>query len=178
MNPKGPAMPIRTLPAALLPAALLLAAATLTAGCAAEAPADEDAAVAAESDGPEAVEARNIETVRAFYQAALNDKDAADARSYLGAEYIQHNPAAQDGVAGLEAFIGFLASQFPQNSSEIVRAFADGDHVILHVRNQRGPDQPVNAIMEIFRLADGKIVEHWDVVQPVPAETANDNGMF
>ena len=154
--------------------ASLAALSILIAGCSEAEPAPQPDAVVEADD----TEAQNIATVRAFYDAALNQKDAQAALEFLGPEYVQHNPAAQDGAAGLEGFVNFLSTEFPENNSEIVRAFADGDHVILHVRNQRGPDQPVNAIMEIFRLEDGKIVEHWDVIQPVPEDAANDNGMF
>ena len=123
-------------------------------------------------------EKANIATVTAFYNAALNEKDAEKAKTYLGPRYIQHNPAAKDGAEGMAAFVGFLKAQFPQNRSEIKRSFASGDHVILHVHNKRTPDSRGNAIMEIFRLEKGKIVEHWDVIQEIPEKPANTNGMF
>lgn len=123
-------------------------------------------------------EQANIATVLAFYDAALNAKDADLAASYLGERYIQHNPAARDGEEGMRGFVGWLAANFPDNRSEVRSAFADGDRVILHVHTRRTPDQAGNAIMEIFRLEQGRIVEHWDVIQPIPAEALNQNGMF
>lgn len=123
-------------------------------------------------------EAANIATVTAFYNAALNDKDADAAASFLGERYVQHNPAAQDGADGLRGFVGWLAANFPDNNSEIKRVFADGDYVILHVHTRRTPESRGNAIMEIFRLEDGLIVEHWDVIQEVPESSANTNTMF
>jgi len=85
---------------------------------------------------------------------------------------------AADGRDGLKAFIGFLKEKFPNNRSEIKRIFADGDYVIVHVHAVREPGTRGNAIVDIFKLENGKVVEHWDVIQPVPEKAANDNGMF
>ena len=130
----------------------------------------------------DAADARQMEanksTVRALYEAALNKKDFAEAAKYLGPKYIQHNPGAADGPEGLEGFIGFLREKFPDNHSEIKRIFAYGDYVIGHVHAVREPGTRGNAIVDIFRLEDGKVVEHWDVVQPIPEKAANSNGMF
>ncbi len=123
-------------------------------------------------------EQRNIDTVLAFYDAALNAKDADLAATFLGDRYIQHNPAAQDGEAGMRAFVGWLGSNFPDNRSEVRSVLVDGDKVVLHVHTRRTPDQAGNAVMEIFRLEEGRIVEHWDVIQPIPEQAANQNGMF
>ena len=123
-------------------------------------------------------EQRNIDTVLALYDAALNAKNADLAATFLGERYIQHNPSAQDGVDGLRSFVGWLAANFPENRSEVQNVFADGDRVVLHVHTRRMAEQAGNAIMEIFRLEEGRIVEHWDVIQPIPAESANQNGMF
>ncbi|MCC6778446.1 MAG: nuclear transport factor 2 family protein [Hyphomicrobiales bacterium] len=121
---------------------------------------------------------RNKQTVRALYEAALNKKDFEEASKYLGSRYTQHNPVAADGPEGLKGFIGFLKEKFPSNRSEIKRIFADGDYVIVHVHAVREPGTRGNAIIDIFRLEDGKVVEHWDVVQPIPEKAANNNGMF
>ena len=121
---------------------------------------------------------RNKQTVRALYEAALNKKDFEEASKYLGSKYIQHNPVAADGPEGLKAFIAFLREKFHNNRSEIKRIFADGDYVIVHVHAVREPGTRGNAIIDIFRLEDGKVVEHWDVIQPIPEKSANDNGMF
>jgi predicted SnoaL-like aldol condensation-catalyzing enzyme len=121
---------------------------------------------------------RDKKTVVDFYEKALNQKDFDAAAKYLGPRYTQHNPNAADGPEGLRAFLGFLKETFPNSRSEIKRVFADGDHVILHVHAVREPGTRGNAIVDIFRLEDGKIVEHWDVVQPIPEKAANANGMF
>jgi predicted SnoaL-like aldol condensation-catalyzing enzyme len=120
----------------------------------------------------------NKKTVIALYNAALNEKDFDKARQYLGDKYIQHNPVAADGPEGLKGFIEFLKAKFPNNKSEIKRVFADGDYVIVHVHAVRTPGDRGNAIIDIFRLENGKVVEHWDAVQPIPEKSANNNGMF
>lgn len=120
----------------------------------------------------------NKKAVVAFYQKGINDKDFDAAAKYLGPKYIQHNPGAKDGVDGFKAFVAFLKDKFPGYKSEIKRVFADGDYVILHVHNIREPGTRGRAIMDIFRLENGKIVEHWDVAQDIPETMAHNNGMF
>jgi len=121
---------------------------------------------------------RNKQTVLAFYEQGLNRKDADAALAYVGPEYIQHNPNAADGPEGFRKFVQFLRERYPQSRSEIKRVLSDGDYVILHVHAVRQPGERGNAIIDIFRLQNGKIVEHWDAVQPIPEQSANDNGMF
>ena len=120
----------------------------------------------------------NKKTVVDFYEKAINQKDFDAASRYLGSRYIQHNPVAPDGAEGLKGFIGFLKSKFPDSKSEIKRVFAEGDYVILHVHAVREPGTRGRAIVDIFRLENGKIVEHWDVAQDIPEKAANSNGMF
>ncbi len=123
-------------------------------------------------------EKANIRTVEALYSAALNEKDFAKARRFIGDRYIQHNPTARDGLEGLKAFIDFLRAKFPESHSDIKQAFADGNYVILHVHSVRVPGTLGRAIVDIFRLENGKVVEHWDVVQDIPEHPANSNTMF
>jgi predicted SnoaL-like aldol condensation-catalyzing enzyme len=120
----------------------------------------------------------NKKAVLEFYEKALNQKDFDAASKYLGPRYVQHNPTAPDGPDGLKAFLGFLREKFPDSHNEIKRAFADGDYVILHVHSVREKGSRGRAIVDIFKLEDGKIVEHWDVVQEIPEKPANSNGMF
>ena len=120
----------------------------------------------------------NRQTVLAFYEKGLNQKDADAALQYVGNRYVQHNPTAADGPEGFRKFIAFLREKFPKSHSEIKRSFVDGDYVILHVNAVREPGTLGSAIVDIFKLENGKIVEHWDVVQPVPETAANKNGMF
>ncbi|HLC43348.1 MAG TPA: nuclear transport factor 2 family protein [Methylomirabilota bacterium] len=120
----------------------------------------------------------NKKNVVEFYDKAINQKDFEAASKYMGPRYVQHNPVAADGHEGLKGFLQFLRDKFPNSRSEIKRVFADGDHVILHVHAIREPGTRGNAIIDIFRLENGKIVEHWDVIQPIPEKAANPNGMF
>jgi predicted SnoaL-like aldol condensation-catalyzing enzyme len=120
----------------------------------------------------------NKKNVVEFYEKALNQKDFDAASRYLGPRYTQHNPAAADGPEGLKAFIQFLREKFPNSHSEIKRVFAEGEYVIVHVHAMREPGSRGRAIMDIFKLENGKIVEHWDVGQDIPEKAANSNGMF
>ena len=121
---------------------------------------------------------QNKKAVVEFYDKAINQKDFEAASKYLGSRYTQHNPNAADGPEGLKAFLQFLKEKFPASRSEIKRVLADGDYVILHVHAVREPGTRGNAIIDMFKLENGKIVEHWDVVQPIPEKAANTNGMF
>jgi len=119
----------------------------------------------------------NKKNVAEFYDFIINKKDFASARRFMGDRYKQHNPLVKDGPGGLREFIEFLKINYPQARSEIKQIFAEGDYVILHVYSFRSP-QVQRAIVEIFRLENGKIDEHWDVIQEIPATSANHNGMF
>ena len=120
----------------------------------------------------------NRKVVLDFYEKGLNQKDADAAIALMGNRYVQHNPGAADGPEGFRKFIGFLREKFPNSHSEIKRSFVDGDYVILHVHAVREPGASGNAIIDIFKLENGKIVEHWDVVQAIPENPANGNTMF
>jgi predicted SnoaL-like aldol condensation-catalyzing enzyme len=133
------------------------------------------AAMAATS---EAQQETNRKAVLAFYEKGLNQKDADAALAYVGDRYVQHNPGAADGAEGFRKFIAFLREKFPNSHSEIKRSFVDGDYVILHVHAVREPGTRGTAIVDIFKLENGKIVEHWDVSQPIPENPANGNTMF
>ncbi len=97
---------------------------------------------------------------------------------YLSPNYKQHRPSAADGPEGLRKVIGLLREKFPQARGEIKRVVAEGDFVVLHIHFKRDPEGRGDAIVDIYRLADGKIAEHWDVQQEVPEKAPNPNGMF
>jgi predicted SnoaL-like aldol condensation-catalyzing enzyme len=120
----------------------------------------------------------NKKIVIDFYDKALNQKDFDAAAKYFGPRYIQHNPTAADGIEGFKRLIAFLKEKFPNSRSEIKRVIAEGDIVVLHVHSVREPGQRGRAIVDMFRLENGKIVEHWDVIQDIPEKPANDNTMF
>jgi predicted SnoaL-like aldol condensation-catalyzing enzyme len=126
-----------------------------------------------------AQEQANKDVVLAFYEAAINKKDVDAALSFLGPRYIQHNPRAGDGAEGLKGFInGYLKKSIPNVRADIKRVIVQGDLVVLHVHSVPEPGALGTAIVDIFRVENGKIVEHWDVMQPVPEKMAHGNGMF
>ena len=120
----------------------------------------------------------NKKAVEKFYDLIINKKDFDSASEYIGSRYTQHNPLVADGPEGLKAFVEFLKSNYPNARSEIKRGFAEGDYVILHVHSVRVPNTRGRAIIEIFKLENGKIVEHWDTIQDILETSANPNGMF
>jgi predicted SnoaL-like aldol condensation-catalyzing enzyme len=135
--------------------------------------------VAATAMGRDVVDSkRNADVVRAFYEAALNRKDFDSAARYFGSPYIQHNPHAEDGIEGFHDFIAYLKLNHPNSHWDIKRILVDGDYVIVHTHEVLEPHDRGSAVIDLFRLDHGRIVEHWDVVQPIPAESANSNTMF
>jgi predicted SnoaL-like aldol condensation-catalyzing enzyme len=124
---------------------------------------------------------RNKANVLAFYDLMFNRSDPAEAmRRYGGATYTQHNPEVPDGRDAFVAFFERMAREHPGKSVHFERVFADGPYVILHSEHRfpgwRGGSW---AAIDIFRLDDeGRVVEHWDVLQKVPGRSANANGMF
>jgi predicted SnoaL-like aldol condensation-catalyzing enzyme len=119
--------------------------------------------------------------VLAFYEAALNEKDVDKTKQYLSDTYVQHNPHVPDGPEGLFRFIRFRRDRYPGARNEVKRVMADGDLVALHVHSVVVPGTPGRQIVDIFRVEDGKVVEHWDVIQEIPVELfppINDNGLF
>lgn len=123
-------------------------------------------------------EPANKDTVIAFYDAAINDKDFDKARQYMGDYYTQHNPLAADGPEGLKAFLEFASANLADYRTEFKRVLCDGDFVVVHAHAKANPEDRGSAVMDIFRLENGKVVEHWDVIQAIPETAANDNGMF
>lgn len=126
-----------------------------------------------------AQEESNKVVVLAFYEAAINQKDIDAALAFVGPRYIQHNPRSPDGVEGLKSFIGgYLKKANPALKAVVKRVIVEGDLVMLHVRSESEPAAAATAIVDIFRVENGKIVEHWDVMQPVPDKMPHGNSMF
>lgn len=125
-----------------------------------------------------AAEEANRALVIQFYNQFFNEHETEQSSLVLAEDYIQHNPDVPDGKA---PFVDYFAGYFQENpdyQSEIVRSATDGDLVWLHVHSTNGDDDRGEAVVDIFRVENEMIVEHWDVIQSVPEEAANDNTMF
>jgi predicted SnoaL-like aldol condensation-catalyzing enzyme len=119
------------------------------------------------------------EAVRGFLDMAFNlGEPAAAASEYVGSTYVQHKPQVADGVEPFIAFVSGMRSKFPEMHLEIKRVVAQGDIVVTHSHMTLAPGSPGIAVADFFRFEEGKVVEHWDVIQNIPDASANWNGMF
>jgi len=122
--------------------------------------------------------AANKQLVLDFYEQIIGRKDFDAARPYMGRTYRQHAPYAADGPDGLRAWLKGFKDAFPNHRYEIKRVIAEGDYVMLHLHGTGGPNPHGESVIDIFRVEDGKVVEHWDIIQPIPDSADNANSMF
>ena len=122
--------------------------------------------------------ARNKELVLNLYHKLIGEKDYEAARQYMGPEYRQHAPYAADGHSGVAEWLSKFKEAFPNHRFEVKKVIAEGDFVVLHLHGQNGPNPHGEAVVDIFRVEDGKVVEHWDIIQAIPESAANANSMF
>ena len=121
----------------------------------------------------------NKTVVHAFYDLAFNRKMPEEAvKRYVGASYRQHNPSAADGADAFIEFVTGFTQSFMALKVNFRRMVAEGDLAVVHSHLVPTPGERRMAVMDIFRLEEGKVVEHWDVLQEIPEKPANNNTMF
>lgn len=119
------------------------------------------------------------ETVTRFLDLFYTQHKVREAfMTYVDPGYIQHNPFAASGRDAAIAFLEPFAASHPDQSAQIKRIIADGDIVAAHVHVKWTKDERGAAVVDLFRVKDCKVVEHWDVFQPIPEKAANANTMF
>jgi predicted SnoaL-like aldol condensation-catalyzing enzyme len=119
------------------------------------------------------------ELVTAFFRMMFQDKEVEQAmHTYVSNDLIQHDPYLPSGAAGMTDFFVPYFEQHPQASADIKQVIAEGDTVVVHSLWKESPEDAGQAVVDIFRVDKGKIVEHWDVSQDIPENPANSNGMF
>ncbi|AGW41022.1 homoserine dehydrogenase [Leifsonia xyli subsp. cynodontis DSM 46306] len=120
----------------------------------------------------------NKRIVTDYYLTAFAGNPEKAVADHLGDRYIQHNPQAENGPEAFIGFVHWMRGEYPDTKIEIKRVIAEGDLVVTHSHLVLVPGTPGSAVADFFRLENGKIVEHWDVVQEIPETSANDNTMF
>jgi len=125
-----------------------------------------------------AEEQRRLDFVLEMYREVLIAQDSSKVDRYISPDYVQHSSLAPPGRDSLKAFLDMLRTRSPDASSDIKRAFVDGDFVVVHVHVKRHPGDLGLAVADIFRVDDRYILEHWDVLMEVPANPVNTNSLF
>ena len=126
----------------------------------------------------DAQEAANLALVTQMYHEVLIAMDSSAVDRFIAPHYVQHSSLAEPGVAALKAFLDMVREQSPDARQTIHRTLVDGDMVAVHVHVERFPGDPGLAVVDMFRCQNGMIVEHWDVLQDVPARPVNPHSMF
>lgn len=121
---------------------------------------------------------KNKENAISFYKMAYLGNPAKAVETYVGEHYIQHNPLVGDGIKPFIEYFERMAEEYPDKTIEFVRAVAEGDLVALHT-HQTWPGDEEYVTMDFFRFdKNGRIVEHWDAMQEIPASSAHNNRMY
>ncbi len=118
-------------------------------------------------------EEANLALVVAMFENVLVPLDSARVDEYIAADYIQHHQNVEPGREALKSFLDWASSQPGEAEQILHRAFVDGDHVTLHYHVIRHAGDAGFAVMDIFRVENGKIAEHWDVMQDIDPDRLN-----
>ncbi|WP_126173918.1 nuclear transport factor 2 family protein [Altericroceibacterium xinjiangense] len=114
-----------------------------------------------------AQEEANLALVLGLFRDVLNPMDSGAVDRFIAPDYVQHNQSVEPGREPLKRFLDMIREQTPDAVHDVKRAFVDGDHVTVHYHVRRWPDDLGWAVIDIFRVENGLIVEHWDVMQDV-----------
>ena len=123
-------------------------------------------------------EQATLDLVMEMYHRVLIAMDSSQVDTYIAPNYVQHSSLAPPGRDALKAFLDRIKVETPNASHQIARTFVDGDHVIVHLMVKLNPEHRGFVVTDIFRVADGMIPEHWDVLQDVPEHPVNPNPML
>ncbi len=152
---------------------LVLAAAAALAACAPDPASNGDGAMSRTAE-----EEQNLALVLEMYNNVLIAMDADRVDDYLAEDYIQHSQLAPPGRDALKDFLRMIRRESPDAEQMIKRTLVDGNLVAVHLHVKRFPEDPGMAVVDLFRVADGKIAEHWEVIQDVPTDPINPMSMF
>ncbi len=123
-------------------------------------------------------ELANLRLVRRIYAEVLGPINSRSVDALFDPEYIQHNPNAATGAQGLKDMLDRAKGKYPHAEHRVKRLLVDGDLVAAHVHVIFNPGDAGFAVVDIFRIAKGRIAEHWDVMQPITGGSKNNNGRF
>lgn len=123
-------------------------------------------------------EQANLQLVLDMFEQVLNPMDSSTVDRFIADDYIQHNQSVAPGKQPFKDFLDMIREQSPEAVHDVKRAFVDGDHVTVHYHVRRWPGDAGWAVMDIFRIEDGKVKEHWDVMQDVVEGGPNPHSPF
>lgn len=128
--------------------------------------------------GPDTDIEANRALVLEFYGRFVAEADYSSEASLVHPSYRQHSTMAADGVEGVKAMIDYSVKEWPDRRVTFHRTIAEGNMVVVHTHLVRWPGDLGLIALDIFRVEDGKVAEHWDVIQEVPAKLPHERGMF
>ena len=123
-------------------------------------------------------ELANLDLVLRMFAEVLNPMDSSAVDRFIAPGYIQHNQSVEPGRDSLKAFLDMIREQTPEAVHDVKRAFVDGEHVTVHYHVRRWSGDLGWAVIDIFRVENGLIAEHWDVMQDVVEGGPNPNPPF